>query len=66
MPPILTKTRSALRLVENPSTVARFAREKEEPDERDCQVTLDREVWDDMGSPVVITVTVEPGDQLND
>lgn len=29
-------------------------------------LTLDKELWEDMGSPTVITVTVVPGDLLND
>lgn len=26
---------------------------------------LDADVWNDMGKPVVITVTIQPGDHLN-
>ena len=29
-------------------------------------VTLSREDWADMGSPEVVTVTINPGDTLND
>lgn len=29
-------------------------------------VTLSDERWQDMGAPKVITVTIEPGDRLND
>lgn len=29
-------------------------------------VTLSRADWADMGSPEVVTVTIEPGDTLND
>lgn len=32
---------------------------------RSHQFFLDSLVWDDMGSPDTITVTVEPGDKLN-
>ena len=28
--------------------------------------TLDAESWEDMGEPTVITVTIEPGDKLNE
>ena len=29
-------------------------------------VSLNRLDWDDMGNPEVVTVTIEPGDLLND
>jgi hypothetical protein len=29
-------------------------------------ISMAREAWDDMGEPKTITVTVEPGDLLND
>jgi hypothetical protein len=28
-------------------------------------VSLDHDVWEDMGKPETITVTIEPGDLLN-
>lgn len=31
-----------------------------------CVLSLDPQVWADMGKPDTVTVTVEPGDLLND
>ena len=30
-----------------------------------AQLIISRELWDDMGCPSEVTVTVEPGDKLN-
>jgi len=29
-------------------------------------IGVDRAVWDEMGEPDVITITIEPGDKLNE
>jgi hypothetical protein len=34
-------------------------------DGRFHHVRLDEDVWQDMGRPDTVTVTIEPGDQLN-
>lgn len=33
---------------------------------RGYMLTLDQDVYEDMGRPVTITLTIEPGDALND
>lgn len=33
--------------------------------ERETVISIDRGVWEDMGSPEKLTVTVNPGDLLN-
>lgn len=33
---------------------------------RNHGLILDLDVWDDIGRPTIITVTIEPGDLLND
>lgn len=35
------------------------------PEERSHELLLDREVWNDLGNPFKITITIEPGDTLN-
>lgn len=40
---------------------------RHDPDEPDRfrMITIDREVWEDMGTPDTITITIEPGDTIN-
>lgn len=69
--PNLTKTRTVL---QHNGTVARHTADVErgpvfdsadEDGGRLTVLTLDQSVWEDMGSPHEITVTIEPGDLLN-
>lgn len=54
----LSKTTRVLNLDRTEFGFARF--------EHDATgVSLDERTWDDMGAPVVVTVTIEPGDLLN-
>lgn len=50
----------------NPDRHPFFQRPPDDPSDTQCpRVTLDRDVWIDMGRPEVVTVTIEPGDYLN-
>ena len=69
----LSRTRSVLHVVgdpaDNPYAVTYRTPVDGAPDDVPSGrrvVTLPREVVEDMGHPTVITVTVEPGDALND
>ena len=43
-----------------------LTREPDEPGDNPTRVQLDKQLWRDMGEPSVVTITVEPGDQLQD
>lgn len=43
-----------------------FAQDADEENRRTTVVDLDQTVWRDMGNPAVITVTIVPGDALNE
>lgn len=43
---------------------AQFSSWREEGDTNHL-LMVQRETWDDMGKPSLITVTIEPGDKLN-
>lgn len=60
----LIKTRTVLRRDANWPSYKPVTEEGESP--RLTRVTLDPDVFDDMGQPDTITVTIEPGDRLND
>ena len=64
----LMKTRSVLEHqphAGSPELVV-FTGPNDEGDEsRGHILSVNREVWDEMGSPEAITVTIEPGDLLN-
>lgn len=63
----LTSTRSILHL-DGPAVGmegVRFARIVDEPDEPQRHVSIDADLWDELGKPETITVTIEPGDLLN-
>jgi hypothetical protein len=63
----LSKTASVLTQVESDSTWVSFEIERDEPDEtRRRDVTIDYATWQDLGEPETITVTIEPGDRLNE
>lgn len=42
-----------------------FTRDIDEPGDIPDSLVIDRDTWDEMGSPDSVTITVEPGDQLN-
>lgn len=50
----------------NPNTVPFDCGEDEDYDGRAHVLFLDKSIWDDLDNPQVITVTIEPGDLLND
>lgn len=39
----------------------------EDPDSDDYyrQIQIDRTTFEDLGSPLIVTITIEPGDRLN-
>lgn len=47
-----------------PDRVVFVALDPDLPDYR-RRMTIDPDIWRDMGSPDVITVTIKPGDKLN-
>lgn len=57
--PLLTSTRAALTLITANDRHAWFQLED------GYVVRIAADVWDDMGRPDTLTVTVEPGDALN-
>lgn len=68
MTQILEKTETVLDLITLDEATAHFDdrhfREAwEQPDRR---VRMSRETWEDFGSPLQVTVTIVPGDTLND
>ena len=64
----MTRTQRVLQLDESEGRqgCVRFTREPDEPGDIPTVVDLDIESWRDMGSPEVITVTIDPRDLLND
>lgn len=62
--PALSKTKTILQRVNLPGPPT--FHQGEDAGQRGHFVTLDEEVFADMGQPEVITVTIEPGDLLND
>lgn len=69
---LLTKTRTILQTSFGWSkwrdaTQVFFALSADEEDvARRHEFLMDRLVWEDMGSPTTITLTIEPGDKLNE
>lgn len=68
----LSKTRTLLEFAhvegDDESAHPIFVASDDDPGEtsvRRTEVRMDREVWQDMGEPHEITVTIEPGDLLN-
>ena len=61
---MLTKTRTVLEHVDTVERGPVFGGVEDDGD-RLTTVTLDLDVWLDMGSPRTITVTIRPGDRLN-
>jgi len=67
---ICTKTRSVLHRVDLHGAegvgLVTFERILDEQDEPQRRVRIDVAAWHDLGEPDVITVTIEPGDRLNE
>lgn len=66
---MLTKTRSIVPLASDQDGLGRLFFQRTPDEDGDGQgprVSLARDVWSDMGCPKEVTVTVEPGDWLND
>lgn len=61
MPP-LTATRT---LLHRTITTERAASFSTQDNGRRHTLNVDRLVWDDLGQPDIITVTIAPGDQLS-
>lgn len=62
---MLTKTRRLV-TIENADADHAFYVDGDNADEPSRTVVgIDRQAYDDMGRPAVVTVTVEPGDLLN-
>lgn len=64
----LVKTRTILKFVEfYRGEIPVFQPEDDEIGHgRMTRIEVDRDVWNDMGQPETITVTIEPGDLLNE
>lgn len=69
----MARTRQVLNLVNVPrgvEVVARFFREHADDPSDDTlgleYIEIERSEWEDLGEPETITVTVEPGNTLND
>ena len=62
----ITCTRSMTVLDQLDPWLPVYAQADEEGSLRTHLVELDRQVWKDMGMPTSITITIEPGDKLNE
>lgn len=64
----LTKTTSVLHRIPGPvvGTFELFQSIVDEPGDRVTTTGIDHDVWVELGEPEQITVTVEPGDRLNE
>lgn len=60
----LVKHRVVVKLDAEMRKFVSFVADTEGPDYE--EVTLPRNLWEDMRKPETITITVEPGDTLND
>lgn len=64
---VLTKSQTVLELQLGGILGLVFsAPEVEGEEHRYNAMQVDKRVWEDMGKPEVITVTIEPGDKLNE
>jgi hypothetical protein len=64
---VLVKSQTVLKLSKRYPARVVFEQEPENRNEmRLHAIGIDRKVWEEMGSPEVITVTFEPGDKLNE
>lgn len=63
---VLTKSASVLELLDAVGDEAIFVRREPEAEVMHLQrVPIPRRLWDELGKPDNITVTIEPGDKLN-
>lgn len=62
----VTRHRSVATVLLDQGDRVMLTREPDEPGEQPTRVQLDKQLWKDMGEPSVVTITVEPGDLLND
>lgn len=65
MPATLSSGRTVMHFARRPNDQVVFLADWQ-PGGRRQTLTTDVDTWRDMGEPRVITVTVEPGDLLND
>lgn len=68
---MMTKTQTVLSIPEGWSKGVNrgqvfFGQEGTDEDTRQHEMYLDRQVWEELGSPTTVTITIEPGDKLND
>lgn len=66
MTTLLLKHKTVLGLATTNGPRVRFSREPEEDGDIPDTVYISWADWEDMGRPEVVTVTVEPGDLLNE
>lgn len=62
----LVKTRTVLSHIQTKNGRSWFGTVKDDESDRVTFIDLDEEVWFEMLQPTVITITVEPGDRLNE
>lgn len=65
MATVLLKTTTVLKLKNQGDSNVSFHQEKDEGDVRYRHLWMRRDIWEDLGEPQEITVTIEPGDKLN-
>lgn len=65
---IVTKSEKLLKRMPGADTESyvSFSRDPDEPEDFPASLAISRDEFLDLGSPEEITVTVEPGDRLND
>lgn len=61
---MMTKTRVRMRLRKLTEGMAYFVAGVDDDTADDRQMQLSHEMWDEMGRPEQVTVSIEPGDQL--
>lgn len=61
----LTKTRTVLDVLAAGTHSPQIPFSDQDDGYRSHTLYFDRQVWEDMGRPLTITVTIEPGDKLN-
>ena len=63
---MLTKTQTVMEFDLVDSGHVYFSSKDDDTSDRLRGFNMEENDWNDMGSPLEITVTVEPGDRLND
>lgn len=48
-----------------PDGLVKYGREPDDVSDRPASITFDRGLYEDLGMPTKITVTIRPGDRLN-